>query len=637
MKIAATAGPESAARGNTYHGVFSAILWMALPTQGYLPVVVTGKADWREVLRRLEEGYRRFYGESAPEELYSSWRASLPDVLGVSDGFPVIVEYPVLGGLDRVDFIVVGSRRALVVEAKCWVCRLRRRGYVVEPEVSERVDPCYQLENYLAKFRHIHSASQRLEFSGVVYAKGFHYRDSCPIASTEEELQSHIERLGSPGGEEEVRAIVEGRFQISKTLIDFVREKREELKESAFKTLLGGGYGLTSEQFEVAWDILEAVEKGEDRAFLVRGVSGSGKTLVAVSVFLEALAMGKRAILAYRNNRLIHTLRKVFPPEVSQLIKFYATGPQGRYTGIAESNFPVNKYGKLDLVVYDEAQRMTRENIRLSLERSTVKAYFYDDEQLLVGDEEGTQETFLSEMREAGVKHSLYELRRPARIPLSYLRAVRSLLSGEGFRPEGVYVKLYEDIRDMFRALREYHVRGSRVALVCAFTETPGRHGGGRTDDNRRIGYPLCKRANKHGECVEWSDLEIYKGTGLDVYWLMNEETEYPRYWSGELDPLAYCASVYGAQGFEAEHVGVVWGRDLVWRGRWTVNPEPITDNVGGSASLKAIARKDPEKALRLLKNRYLILLTRATKSVHLFVEDPETRKYLKSLLSNSP
>ncbi len=100
----------------------------------------------------------------------------------------------------------------------------------------------------------------------------------------------------------------------------------------------------------------------------------------------------------------------------------------------------------------------------------------------------------------------------------------------------------------------------------------------------------------------------------------MDEKTEYPAYWMGKLDPLSYCASVYGAQGFEVEYVGVVWGRDLIWRGKWTVNPGPITDNVGGNNSLASIARRNRERALFLLRNRYLILLTRGTKRVYVFL-----------------
>lgn len=61
----------------------------------------------------------------------------------------------------------------------------------------------------------------------------------------------------------------------------------------------------------------------------------------------------------------------------------------------------------------------------------------------------------------------------------------------------------------------------------------------------------------------------------------------------GKLEPLKYCTSIYGAQGFEAEYVGVIWGRDLIWRDEWIVNPDPITDNIGNENSLASLARKE--------------------------------------------
>ncbi|MEJ2779537.1 DNA/RNA helicase domain-containing protein [Stygiolobus sp. CP850M] len=43
------------------------------------------------------------------------------------------------------------------------------------------------------------------------------------------------------------------------------------------------------------------------------------------------------------------------------------------------------------------------------------------------------------------------------------------------------------------------------------------------------------------------------------------------------------------AQVFDAHYVGVIWGRDLIWRNNgWTVNPGPITDYVGGRFSLRS-------------------------------------------------
>ena len=185
----------------------------------------------------------------------------------------------------------------------------------------------------------------------------------------------------------------------------------------------------------------------------------------------------------------------------------------------------------------------------------------------------------------------------------------------------------------MLKTLEELKNRGHRVALVAAFTETPGRKKA-RTPDNLRIGYPLCRKYDiKKGECIEFSDLDIYKGLDIEIYWLMDEKTEYPNYWMGKLDPLKYCASVYGAQGFEAEYVGVIWGRDLIWRGEWRVNPKPITDNIGNTFSLAYLARRAPKQALKLLKNRYLILLTRGIKGVYIFFEDKKTAEYVKNLM----
>ena len=113
----------------------------------------------------------------------------------------------------------------------------------------------------------------------------------------------------------------------------------------------------------------------------------------------------------------------------------------------------------------------------------------------------------------------------------------------------------------------------------------------------------------------------------------MNEKTEYPKYWMGLLDPLKYCASVYGAQGFEADYVGVVGGRDFVRRGpNWQVNPKVITDDVGGSYSLRSVAQRDPARAEKLLKNRYYVLLTRGIRGTYVFFEDPETREFVTQL-----
>ncbi len=114
----------------------------------------------------------------------------------------------------------------------------------------------------------------------------------------------------------------------------------------------------------------------------------------------------------------------------------------------------------------------------------------------------------------------------------------------------------------------------------------------------------------------------------------MNPKTEYPQYWLNQKNSLTKCASVYGAQGFESDYTGVIWGEDLVWRNGWEVNQREIMDNTGGNFSLKKIASKgNLQLARKLLFNRYKILLTRGIRGTGIYFEDLKTYEYISSLV----
>ena len=117
-----------------------------------------------------------------------------------------------------------------------------------------------------------------------------------------------------------------------------------------------------------------------------------------------------------------------------------------------------------------------------------------------------------------------------------------------------------------------------------------------------------------------------------EINWLMDEKTEYPSYWLGQRDPLKYCASIYGSQGFESDYVGLIWGEDLVWRNGWKVQPDKIMDRIGGSGSLKSLSLTDPTKAMKLLINRYRVMLTRGMKGTSVYFEDSETFRHVSGI-----
>ena len=113
----------------------------------------------------------------------------------------------------------------------------------------------------------------------------------------------------------------------------------------------------------------------------------------------------------------------------------------------------------------------------------------------------------------------------------------------------------------------------------------------------------------------------------------MDPKKEYAPFWvGGESNKLEKCASVYGAQGFEADYTGVIWGRDLIRRdNKWVLG-----DNCEDFEIKRLFFKgKNGDKtsydtAIDLLVNRYRILLTRGISGTYIFCEDRETGEYLK-------
>ncbi|CAC11872.1 conserved hypothetical protein [Thermoplasma acidophilum] len=586
-----------------------------------LPIIINHYSQPDDMIEDLVRAIRDQYGEYPSPEEKSTWSFLGKNIFSMGLDYPLLAETPVFG-LERADIIVVDTRNALIIEAKGWKDIGRISKMVVLADGAYHIDPCYQLNNYISKMRFFHTSGSVINYRGILYMynNSTYTSDSCQIAHSVDELRQQIRKIGEPGKQEDLEPIISGRFTISDDLIDLIIKYRQDILSDAASTLVSRGYGLSEEQALIMHRVFESVERGEDRTFLIRGESGSGKTLVALELLLDAVRNGYHALLAYRNNRLLNTMRQVLDLNaggvmIGSMIQYFSTG---RGTGIGEPKFDVSKYSDMDLIIYDEAQRMTSDVIQTTQKRSKVKVYFFDDSQILIGDEAGTLENF----RQYCKNVTEMNLSGTFRLSRDYLQLVRHILWDEDAPKTLNYeVNLFDDVMDFMGDLKRKRNNGYKMGLLCAFTESRGDRENPTSDQNRRIGYPLP------------SSLDVYRDTGLDIYWLMNEKTEYPRYWRGELDPLRYCASVYGAQGFEADYIGLVWGRDLIWRNGWMIDAGVITDTIGNRFSLKSMARKSPEIAMRLIKNRYYTLMTRGIRGIDIFFEDQETGRHVAGIL----
>jgi hypothetical protein len=93
-------------------------------------------------------------------------------------------------------------------------------------------------------------------------------------------------------------------------------------------------------------------------------------------------------------------------------------------------------------------------------------------------------------------------------------------------------------------------------------------------------------------------------------------------------------------RGQEFDHVGVLWGMDLVWRnGRWIADPNLVFGSdmpqlrKAARSELSAQREDGPgmRELVRAIAGAYRILLTRGTKTVQVWIEDGETADYVRA------
>jgi hypothetical protein len=412
-------------------------------------------------------------------------------------------------------------------------------------------------------------------------------------------------------------------------LFDLIRNHGQQIARNAEKALAATGMGLTDQQSQIKDAVLKALDGNKEVTFIVQGAPGSGKTLLAVSLLLMALERRKHTILALRNNRLQAVLRQVLDevyPGASGCMMYFE--PRGG-RGIAQYD------GYEDVLIIDEGQRMEKRIMPDVLSKARLSVIFLDETQRLNPPEQGTIQNFKDTARALGRDTQTYVLDAMVRCRggVSYQNWVEMLLSEPGRIPElrasmrtwqeKYLFESFATMEEMLARLKELRSGENRVALVASFTESPGNSSSSSHPDNLRVGYPLT------------SGFNLYKNSHLHVPWLMRP-SEYQAYWlGGQSNNLDKVASIYGAQGFESDYVGIIWGRDLVYRyGMWQLgDPNVCYDWIDRLIIKRGRNHSWSEGAEQLVLNRYRIFLTRGIKGTLLFCEDEETGNYLRNVL----
>lgn len=618
---------------------------------------------------------RQGWGKVSPAEERSWERSLLPlaDVLRGSDleRSSVFVELFMPLTSRRCDALLTGAtddgqHAAVVVELKQWsVATLGP--YKDHLVVAGRtlLHPSVQVRDYVEHLRHFHSAFTHDEAApfalhGCALLHNMspgrplqllrdptHFGDlpkDFPVFAAHEArvFQGWLERRLLPGpGEEAADRIESGRALPSPKLLDLLVRTVQGRHE----------WDLLDEQKTVFFAVRSAVQiardSGQKKVIVVRGGPGTGKSVLAIQLLADA---------ARQHWRVVHaTGSKAFQTVLQGKTIAFSTDFLKQVYGVRyKKQLPIGdlfatfanvaKVGAetedaFDLVVSDEAHRLWERRrmkypngtikwlsdepmVRECIRASRVSAFFLDDNQSVRPGEIGHSQVIVDEARAMGVEVEEIDLNLQFRCngSASYVNWAEGLL---GFRDgndlewqrfEAYDAALVDDVTAEVARLRGLQADGLTCRVVAGYCwrwskPDPLGHLVHDVTDPRFGGWsgPWIEKTGQH---LKPLDHQYYK-------------------WATNPDHFEQVGSIYSAQGFEFDHVLLLWGEDLVWRdGRWVAQLDRNKDN-----AFKKEIRSTGADPVEKLRNVYRVLMTRGMRGTRLFVLDEETRAYVRGRL----
>lgn len=233
------------------------------------------------------------------------------------------------------------------------------------------------------------------------------------------------------------------------------------------------------------------------------------------------------------------------------------------------------------VLVYSDQQRIRQTNI----EPKDINAY---------ADEFDKRRYYLkTQMRSRGGK--------------KYIDYIHDVLSN-GFRPTqkeafpGFEAKLFEDIYDFSEAMKRREAEYGLARMVAGFA---------------------WKWSSKKDKSTY--DIEI---DGEKFRWNSTQNN-----WIGSRNAPNEVGSIYTVQGDDLNYVGIIIGKDLLYRdGKLVFNREACADSGAMKRSQRQVAENktiSEDDMLEQVLRTYRILMNRAVKGVYIYACDEELREYL--------
>lgn len=617
-----------------------------------------------------------FRHNPSPQEV-TSWANSLAALAQVLDTpaladvhlvFHVFLEYKMPLTSARADVVLLGKDAggkpaAVVIELKQWqaVKASAVRDHVAINNVNH-LHPSAQVRAYCEYLKYYHRAftADGVTIAGCAYLHNMTEARSLKVladaaiygtlpleypvfaAADTQKLRDYLApRVGCGSSPAAIDALRTAAIAPSTKLLDVV----DNAIQSNFE------WRLLDSQLSVFNTVVTRVQEaqlsGGKYVLIVRGGPGTGKSVLAIQLLAYAARQRWRVAHATGSKAFIDVLKASTQDFADAFLKKV-------YNARYKNQIPVDhifstfadiasigaqKGQALDLVVADEAHRlweyrrtkfrgMTRvlsntPMIEEIVRASAVTVLFIDDNQFVRADEIGSVRYLQDELVRLDVPHEVMDLNVQFRCSgsSSYVEwidhalgyAAGHTLAWREF--DGYRFEVADTMAEMQAQLDALRAEGNKVRLLAGFCwpwSDPRPNGTLAHDvqDPRFGGWsaPWIERSDQHAA---------------------PQNSRYTK-WATDEDYFSQVGSIYSAQGFEFDYIGLIVGEDLLWRrDRWVADVSRNKDQVF-KRDLKASGRDAAEH----LRNVYRVLLTRGMKGTFVFFLDPETRRRFEELMA---
>ena len=600
------------------------------------------------IAERIEEGFRKNgINHNNPRE-HRAFANSLPQIdsifdpaFGINRDLNIAIEFQIPLTSKRVDFIISGkdnndNRNAIIIELKQWEdIELSNKQDIVITFIAgalrEEIHPSYQAYSYAktienfnqfvpvgishvipCAFLHNFIESNRSKIEDIRYVDIIH---EAPIflQADRKKLAEFIKKYVTKADDGEILYEIEnGRIRPSLSLQDEL-EKMIKGNDS---------FELLDEQkiaYETILEILnESLQDNTKHTLVVQGGPGTGKSVIAIKILAKLIRKGFNVVYTSKNQ----APREVYYKKLSNgdykksYIKNLFKG-RGAFVNSTSNEF--------DCILADEAHRLNEKSglysnlgvnqIKEIINASKISVFFIDEDQRISSKDIG----------------SIEEISKWANLLNSKIHLGNNLKLSSQFRCNGS--DAYLAFLDNLLEIRETaNTSLDNINYDIKVFDNPKL----MMDELRDKNAVNNKTRVLAGYCYDWiskkdkTKFDIIIGDDFKAQWNFSNTTT----WAIDEDSFEQVGCIHTCQGLEFDYVGVIIGKDLIFR-----NGKIQTDIKARASTDKSLSgfKNNPKHAKdceTIIKNTYRTLLSRGQKGCYIYCEDDALSKHIKEMLN---